>query len=110
MLEKEIERWLGQQVQKLGGLWLKFTSPGHSGVPDRILILKGHVFFVEMKGEKGRMSPVQTITFGLMSKAGVSIHVVYGKNGAQEFLAHLKNPPGLLLLTDDIDPGIYEWR
>ena len=49
MLEKEVERYLCKQVKnRLGGMALKFVSPGMSGVPDRIILLPGaRVCFVE---------------------------------------------------------------
>lgn len=110
VLEKTTEAWLGRKLREVGGLWMKFTSPGHSGVPDRILVLRGHTVYVEMKREKGKVSPIQKATFDLMVKAGVSIHVVYGKNGAQDFLNDIKSPAGFVLQGDKTDAGVYEWR
>ena len=50
MRESEIEKYLVGQVRGMGGLALKFVSPGHSGVPDRIIILPGGVVgFLELK-------------------------------------------------------------
>lgn len=39
MREKEIEAKLKKEVEKVGGLALKFISPGVAGVPDRIVLL-----------------------------------------------------------------------
>ena len=48
--EKELETKLIKAVKKIGGLPLKFVSPGFDGVPDRlILIAFGKVGFVEVK-------------------------------------------------------------
>lgn len=55
--EKELEKKLIKAVKKVGGLPLKFVSPGYDGVPDRlILIAFGKVGFVEVKapGEEPR--------------------------------------------------------
>lgn len=49
MRESEIERKLVQHCRKLGILTYKFTSPSCRGVPDRILIHKGKVLFLELK-------------------------------------------------------------
>ena len=50
MLEKDIERKLIDPIKALGGLCLKFETPGYTGVPDRIILLPGgHVRFVETK-------------------------------------------------------------
>ena len=50
MLEKDIERHLRDGVRNLGGLCLKLVCPGFTGVPDRIILLRGGVIaFVETK-------------------------------------------------------------
>lgn len=57
MLEKDIESKLRKPIKELGGLCLKFETPGFTGVPDRILLLPGgRVVFVETKqpGKKER--------------------------------------------------------
>ena len=52
MKESQIERRLVEGVKRLGGMCLKFVSPGTLGVPDRIIITaKGRVIFVELKTE-----------------------------------------------------------
>ena len=49
MLEKEVERYLREQVKKrLGGMALKFVSPGLSGVPDRVVLLPGEKITFEI--------------------------------------------------------------
>jgi hypothetical protein len=60
-LEKDIEQKLRQTVEKLGGRCLKWTCPGWSGVPDRIVLLPGgRIHFVETKRPKGgRYSAMQ---------------------------------------------------
>lgn len=60
-MEKELEAKLRKEINKLGGLCLKWVCPGWSGVPDRIILLPfGRVLFVEMKRPKGgRLSGLQ---------------------------------------------------
>lgn len=65
MLEKEIERKLKEPIRKLGGMCLKFETPGFTGVPDRIILLPGgKAVFVEMKqpgkNERKRQAYVQS--------------------------------------------------
>ena len=38
MRERTIEAWLRKKIETQGGVFLKFTSPGRDGVPDRIAI------------------------------------------------------------------------
>lgn len=57
MLEKTIERKLRDQIRAIGGLCLKWESPGFTGVPDRLILLPGgKVLMVETKapGKKER--------------------------------------------------------
>lgn len=60
-LEKDIEKKLRKMVEKHGGLCLKWSCPGWSGVPDRIVLLPGGcLVFVETKRPKGgRLSELQ---------------------------------------------------
>jgi hypothetical protein len=60
MKEKEIEEKLRREVKAMGGLALKFISPGLSGVPDRIVLLpEGRIAFVELKAPGKTMRPLQ---------------------------------------------------
>ena len=53
-LEKDIERALGRMVGRLGGMAMKWVSPGWSGVPDRVILMPGGVVcFVEVKRPHG---------------------------------------------------------
>ncbi len=57
-LEKDVEKHFKAIVEDAGGEFLKFVSPGHAGVPDRIVLLPGgRIIFVEFKrpGEKPRL-------------------------------------------------------
>lgn len=59
MLEKELEHRLVREVKRIGGWALKFTSPGQAGVPDRILLFPGKVYFVELKAPGNIPRPLQ---------------------------------------------------
>lgn len=48
--EKEVEKYLRDQVKERGGIAYKFVSPGRRSVPDRIVVLPDvPTFFVEAK-------------------------------------------------------------
>lgn len=50
MLERDIERHLRDGVKALGGMCLKLVCPGFTGVPDRMILMRGGVIaFVETK-------------------------------------------------------------
>ena len=58
--EKDIEKTLVSNIEQMGGLCLKWVSPGCSGVPDRIVILPGgNVHFVELKTTGKKVRPRQ---------------------------------------------------
>lgn len=91
MLEKDIERKLVQEVKALGGLCLKFTSPGLAGVPDRIVILPGgRVIFVEMKAQNGRLSQQQQAVLARFTRLGADWAVVSTPQLLEIFLENCK--------------------
>lgn len=86
MREAAIERRLTQAVRKAGGIAFKFTSPGHSGVPDRLILLPGRVLFVELKTETGKLSKLQAVTQKLMRKLGADVRTLYGMDQVNRFI------------------------
>lgn len=91
-LESEIERRLGREIKRLGGLYYKFISPNLPGVPDRIVIMPGgRVIFVELKAETGRLANIQKWVISEMQARGADVRVIKGWPEAQAFLAEL-NP------------------
>lgn len=84
MRERDIERWLRRQIESMGGLAYKFSSPGNDGVPDRIAIMpEGRVWFIELKTDKGRLTPIQTWQQDRLRKRGVMVRTVYGMDEAE---------------------------
>ena len=57
--EKNTERYLCEKIEDHGGLAFKWVSPGVRGVPDRICLLPGLLFFVEVKSEGKDLEPHQ---------------------------------------------------
>lgn len=58
--EKNTERYLTDEVRKIGGKAYKFVSPGCIGVPDRLVCLPGgRVVFAELKSEGKHSTPNQ---------------------------------------------------
>lgn len=86
-MEKDLEAKVGRWVKKRGGLWLKWVSPGYTGVPDRIIIAQGGVVaFVEMKQEGGRLSTRQRYIGKLFEHMGHRVYVVYNEEQAHAML------------------------
>lgn len=60
ILEKDVESYFRRQVEKRGGLSLKWVSPGTRGVPDQIVFFpNGRTATVEMKKPGGQTSKSQ---------------------------------------------------
>lgn len=92
LLEKTLEEGMRKKIVELGGLCYKFTSPGNSGVPDRIVILPGgKIIFVELKKEDGRLSALQKNQIKKMRRRGAEVRVLYGKGDIDEFVKECEN-------------------
>ena len=88
--ERDIERRLRREIERQGGVFLKFISPGNDGVPDRVALLPdGRIIFVELKKKTGRLSPIQKFQIAKFRRLGQSVRVVYGLEGVEELLAEL---------------------
>lgn len=84
--ENKVETYLDDCVTKLGGITRKWVSPGYDGVPDRIVILKGAVWFVEVKVTGGIYGPGQEREHARLRTAGMNVCTVYGRSGVDEFM------------------------
>ena len=90
MREATIEQRLVAGVKKAGGKAYKFTSPGNSGVPDRLVLLPGgRVIFVELKTEKGKLSPLQIEIHNQLRALGMDVRTLYGKTYVDGFLEEI---------------------
>ena len=77
MRENEIERHLRVSVKKMGGMAVKFTSPGLDGVPDRIVLLLGRkIAFVELKAPGKKPRPLQVKRMRQLMSLGFPVYVV----------------------------------
>ena len=89
MLEKHIEAHLVKRVKALGGVAYKFVSPAHRGVADRIVCLPGGVvWFVELKTEGGRLSPLQKVFADEMARMNQNYCVLWSKEDVDTWLAN----------------------
>ena len=91
MLEKNYEKYFDSEIKKLGGLCYKFVSPGNSGVPDRIVVLPGVIHFVELKTDRGVVSPLQKRQIKKLNNLGQRAWVLYGFEDVEKFMNVLKS-------------------
>ena len=79
MDEKTIERKLTEAVKKMGGIALKFTSPGTDGVPDRLVLMPmGRIAFIELKAPGRKMRPLQLKRKKELESLGFKVYCVDG--------------------------------
>ena len=64
ILEKSIEKNLKNKVEQLGGKCLKWICPQVSGAPDRLVLYKGKVYFVELKRDAKSNITILQVLFG----------------------------------------------
>ena len=76
MREREVEQYFIRRVREAGGLQRKFVSPGVKGVPDRILIIGGIVYFVELKAPGKKLRPDQKREHERMFRVGANVLVM----------------------------------
>lgn len=84
--EKSIEQYLVKAVHTRHGLCLKFVSPGHTGVPDRVIILESIVYFAEIKAPGGRLSASQQAMHRKLRAAGARVVTLYSREEVDEFI------------------------
>jgi len=93
MLEKEIEKKLRTEVVKMGGLALKFASPGMAGVPDRLLLLpNGRIFFAETKKPGGKMRPLQLKRKSQLEALGFQVFCIDSIEAVRRFADAIRTP------------------
>ena len=79
MLERQIEKYLYDQVTKRGGLCYKWTAPQQAGVPDRIVMLNCQIWFIELKSSTGKLSKLQKKTLDKIRLQGCNTMVINSK-------------------------------
>lgn len=91
MNEKLIERKLREGVKALGGLALKFSSPYHRGIPDRIILMpEGKTFFVELKTTGKKPTLLQQKAIKELTELGFDARVIDSKESLNNFLEEIK--------------------
>jgi len=77
MREKTIEHKLTIAAKNMGGIALKFVSPGFDGMPDRIVLIPdGLIGFVEVKAPGEKPRPLQIARHGLLRRLGFKVYVL----------------------------------
>lgn len=87
MRERDIEQYLREKVKAVGGRAYKFTSPGNSGVPDRLVLLPGGMIaFIELKAPGKKPTPLQHVQQKRIADLGFQVKVIDSFVGVDEFI------------------------
>lgn len=87
MLEREIEAKMRKKFKAGNVIFIKFTSPSLTGVPDRIVITpQGKIIFVELKKDGGIISARQKFVHKMLRGYHVDVRVVIGLREAMDFV------------------------
>jgi len=77
MKEKTIEKKLTLAAKNMGGIALKFMSPGLDGMPDRIVLLPGgRMGFIEVKAPGKVPRPLQEARHRMLRILGFRVYVL----------------------------------
>ena len=87
MREARIEVKLKVEIERRGGLSLKFVSPGWAGAPDRLVLMPGgRLWFVELKAPGKRPRPLQEKRIAELTGRGFRVRVISSLGELEEFL------------------------
>lgn len=87
MKESAIETKVRKYCTREGLVCYKFTSPSYNGVPDRLILGRGKVLFLELKSAKGKLTALQQRELDRIRAAGVEAKVAYSYGQAIEMIA-----------------------
>jgi hypothetical protein len=86
MIESKIEKYLFEEIKKLGGMCLKWVSPGNKGVPDRIIFLNKQIWFIELKSTTGERTKLQIFFEKLLLQYTNNYKVINSKEQVDIFI------------------------
>lgn len=87
MREIKIEEYLKREIEKLGGLCVKFIPTFFNGFPDRILLLPGgRIWFVETKAPGKKAGALQRIVHGMLTSRGFKVFILDSYEKIDKFI------------------------
>ena len=76
MRESEIEKKVSEYAKAKGWLVYKFVSPSQRGVPDRIFIGGGEIFFIEFKAPGKKPTKLQDKIFSKIRGELFEVYII----------------------------------
>ena len=95
MREKEIEQRFAQKIRLMGGVALKFVSPGFDGMPDRMVLLPGgRISFVEVKAKGEKPRPLQVSRMKMLHELGFDTYILDGVEKIENLVMTIASKEG----------------
>jgi hypothetical protein len=93
VLEKQIERAVKDYAESKGWLTRKWTSPGHSFVPDQIFIRPdGLIVFIEFKQQGKQATAGQLREHDRLRDHGCRVYVIDSVAAGKQLVDHYAAP------------------
>lgn len=84
--EASLEGVFRRELHRIGALVVKL-APVTKGTPDRMVLLDGQIYLVELKTETGRLAPAQRAWHDKAADRGCPVVVLYGRAEIEEWVA-----------------------
>ena len=90
--EKAMERYLVDEVKKLGGVCLKYSNQNMAGYPDRLILLPGAItIWVELKSKGKHTTTLQNVRICTLQNLGYSVFVCDNKEAIDKIIKTYSN-------------------
>ena len=91
-LEREVEKYLTDEIEKLGGKCFKFIPDFARGMPDRLVLLPNKIsFWVETKRpEGGKLSAAQKLRHVELRRLGQDVYVAWSRDDVDGIVERYK--------------------
>ncbi len=90
--EKYLEKKLRDEVRKMGGMAIKFTSPYFTGMPDRMVLMPGgKIWFVEVKSTGKKLKDIQMAQANRLRDMGFEMGVIDSKTALINFIKEVQS-------------------
>ena len=90
MNENRIENQLIDKVTQIGGYCLKSSSIGFNGMPDRMVLYQGEIFFVELKAPGKKPRKLQKYIHQQLMNKGFNVRTIDSLEGVEEFINEIQ--------------------
>lgn len=86
MLEQAIEKYLIKQIKLLGGHTRKVQWIGNRGAPDRLVMINGKAYWIELKSPGKFPTPLQVLEHNILKNNGQVVLIIDSLKGVDDFI------------------------